>query len=184
GLMQDGTVSDPIEIGPNRSVLIRVSRHEPERALTVSEARDRIVAAIRQERADKRVEADAEAIVERLAKGEGLREIAAERSLVVQDIPGLPRGAPVPDAAASSAYFSAPVPAEGKGTPGKVRLADGSVLVFNVTRVTPGNPDDASDAERDMLKQQLAVLAGREDADTLLRALRRQMKVTVVESKL
>jgi len=184
GLMQDGTVSDPIEIAANRNVLIRVSAHEPERALTVGEARDRIVAAIRKERADKRVEADAAAIVEQLAKGESLQAIAATRSLVAQDIPGLPRGAPVPDAAASEAYFAAPVPAEGKGSPGKVRLADGSFLVFNVTKVTPGNPDDASDAERDTVKQQLAALAGREDADTLLRTLRQQMKVTVVESKL
>ncbi len=184
GLMQDGTVSDPVEIAPNRSVLIRVSRHEPERALAVGEARDRIVAAIREERAAERVEADAAAIVERLAKGESLQAIAAARSLMVQDIPGLPRGAPVPDRAASEAYFAAPVPAEGKGSPGKVRLPDGSVLVFNVTKVTPGNPDDASEAERDTVKQQLGALAGREDADTLLRTLRRQMKVTVVESNL
>ena len=184
GLMQDGTVSDPVEIAPNRNVLIRVSRHEPERALSVAEARDRIVAAIRKERAGKRVEADAAAIVERLAKGERLQAVAAERSLAVQDVPGLPRGAPVPDRAASEAYFAAPVPAEGKGSPGKVQLPDGSVLVFNVTKVTPGNPDDASAAERDMLRQQLATLAGREDADTLLRTLRRQMKVTVVESNL
>ena len=35
----------------------------------------------------------------------------AERSLAVQEIPGLPRGAPVPDRAASEAYFAAPVPA-------------------------------------------------------------------------
>ena len=90
----------------------------------------------------------------------------------------------MPDRAASEAYFAAPVPAEGKGSPGKVALADGSVLVFNVTKVTPGNPDDASGEERNMVQQQLAALAGREDADTLLRTLRQQMKVTVVESNL
>ena len=184
GLMQDGTVSDPIEIGPNRNVLIRVSAHEPERALTIGEARDRIIAAVRKERAAARVDADAAAIVEQLGKGGSLQTIAAGRSLVAQDIPGLPRGAPVPDRAASEAYFAAPVPAEGKGSPGKVALADGSVLVFNVTKVTPGNPDDASGEERSMVQQQLAALAGREDADTLLRTLRQQMKVTVVESNL
>ena len=184
GLAQDGTVSDPIEIAPNRSVLIRVTRHEPERELTVAEARDRVVAAIRRERATKRVEAEADAMVAQLAKGESLQAVAAARSLPVQDIPGLPRGAPVPDRAASEAYFAAPVPAEGKGSPGKVSLADGSVLVFNVTKVTPGKAADATDQERDMVKQQLAALGGREDAETLLRALRKQMKVTVVESRL
>ena len=67
---------------------------------------------------------------------------------------------------------------------GTTYAADGSVLVFNVTKVTPGNPDDASGEERSMVQQQLAALAGREDADTLLRTLRQQMKVTVVESRL
>src|SRR5690606_18530451 len=41
-LVQDNTASDPIEVGPDRSVIIRVTRHEPERALAVGEARERI----------------------------------------------------------------------------------------------------------------------------------------------
>ena len=35
-LVQDGTVSDPIEVAPGHSVLIRVTEHAPERALALT----------------------------------------------------------------------------------------------------------------------------------------------------
>src|SRR5690606_15387642 len=183
-LVQDGTVSDPIEVGEGRSVLIRVTSHEPERALTVNEARESIVAAIRADRARKRVEAEADALVEKLEAGEDLQALADARSLQRQNVLGIPRGAPVTDATAAEAYFRAPVPAEGKVSPGKAVLPDGSVVVFTVDTITPGDTAEAAEEERVVFRQQLAELVGREDADTLLRALRQQMKVTVVESNL
>src|SRR5690606_29180562 len=97
-LVQDGTISDPIEVSPERSVLIQVTQHSPERALTVTEARERIVAAIRDDRSAKRAEAEADALLARLGKGETLQALASERGTTAQSIPGIPRGAPVPDA--------------------------------------------------------------------------------------
>ncbi|MGJ4730670.1 SurA N-terminal domain-containing protein [Luteimonas sp. SDU101] len=184
GLVQDNTASDPIEVGPDRSVIIRVTKHEPERALTVGEARERIVAAIRADRAAKQVQAQADAMVEQLNAGEPLQSLADAASLQLQDIKGMPRGTPVPDAAAAEAYFRAPVPAEGKVSAGRVGLADGSMVVFTVSKVTPGDASEATDVERDMFRQQMAAVIGSEDAQTLQRALRQQMKVTVVESRL
>lgn len=183
-LVQDGTVSDPIDVGDGRSVLIRVSRHEPERALTVAEAREQVVAAIRADRARKRVEAEADELLAKLEAGESLQALADAKSLQRQNMLGMPRGAPIPDPAASMAYFRVPTPAEGKVSPGKVALDDGSIVVFTVDKVTPGDIAEASDAERGMFREQVAALYGREDADTLLRALRNQMKVSVIESQL
>ena len=183
-LVQDGTVSDPIEIDQDRSVVIRVTRHEPARALTVAEARDSIVAAIRADRARARVEAEADAMLEKIAGGEPLQALADARSLQLQDIKGMPRGAPVPTAEAAEAYFKVPVPDEGEVSAGKVVLDDGSVVVFAVDAVTPGDIAEIGDAERDMFRQQMAMVLGREDADTMLRELRRQMKVVVREANL
>jgi len=183
-LVQDGTASDPIEIDQDRSVVIRVTSHEPERALTVAEARDAIVAAIRADRARKAVEAEADAMLAQIAGGKTLQEVADARSLQLQDIKGMPRGAPVPTAAAAEAYFKAPEPAEGEVSTGKIMLEDGAVVVFAVEKVTPGDPAEAQEAERQMFRQQMAGLLGREDADTLLRELRRQMRITVSEAQL
>src|SRR5690606_11465129 len=154
-LVQDNTASDPIEVGPDRSVIIRVTRHEPERALSVNEARDRIVAGIRADRTAKRAEAEAEAMVAKLQAGETLPALAAAASLQVQDIKGMPRGTPVPDEAAAEAYFRAPAPEPGEVSAGQVALSDGSRVVFVVGDVKPGDASEASDVERDMFRQQM-----------------------------
>lgn len=183
-LVQDGTASDPIEIGPNRSVLIRVVDHVPERALPLAEVRDRVVAAIRRDRAVKAAERDAEAMVAKLRGGEPLPLLASARGLAAQTLPGVPRGAPAPDPAAAEAYFEAPLPAAGKPSAGKVALDDGSFVVFTVDKVVPGDPGDASPQERQMLQQQLMQMRGNEAAQALVETLRKRMHITVVEARL
>ncbi|HVI58976.1 MAG TPA: SurA N-terminal domain-containing protein [Luteimonas sp.] len=183
-LVQDGTVSDPIEIAPGHSVVIRVTKHSPERALALSEVKDRVVAEIRGERMRKAAEAAADAMVARVKGGETLAAVAASKGLAAQDVPNVPRGAPVPDAAATEAYFAAPAPAAGKSSPGKAMLANGAAVVFAVTKVTPGDPKEATEQERATLQDQLARVAGNEDSDEMLQALRKRMKITVAESRL
>ncbi|NZA27531.1 peptidyl-prolyl cis-trans isomerase [Luteimonas sp. SJ-92] len=183
-LIEDETVSDPIEIGPAHSVLIRVTGHTPERALPLEEVRDRVVEAIRADRAARRVQAEADAMVAEVSDGASLEAVAGRRELPVQDVPGVPRGAPIPHPDAVTAYFAVETPEEGKTSPGKAVLDDGSVVVFAVASVTPGDPEEASEQERQMLQQQLALLAGNEDAAAVLRALRERMKITVVEAQL
>lgn len=183
-LVQDGTVSDPIEIGPEHSVLLRVVEHTPEREQPLSEVRDRVIAEIRGERMRKAAEAEADAMIAGLRKGESLATLAAAKNLSAPEVPNVPRGAPVPEAAATEAYFEVPPPAAGKVSPGKVTLADGRILVFAVSKVTPGDPKDATEAQRTQLRQQLAQAAGIEDAQAMLEAQRKRAKITVVEERL
>ena len=183
-LIEDQTVSDPIDVGTNHSVLIRVTGHAPERARPVEEVRDEVIAAIRADRATKRAIARADAMIERMREGSALAEVAETEELAVQEVPGVPRGTPVPHPAAVQAYFAAEVPAEGESTPGKVVLDDGHIVVFEVTAVHPGNPEEATEQERAMLAQQLQIAAGNDAAASVLRALRQRMKVTVIESQL
>lgn len=183
-LVQDGTVSDPIEIGPSRSVLIRVTNHTPERALPLAQVREQVVAAIRADRAQKAALKEAEALVARIAAGETLEAVAASKQLAVQALPGLRRNMPIPDAKVVAAIFSAKSPAAGAATPGKVALDDGRIALFALQAVKPGNPAEASPQERAMLRQQLSQAHGMSDVDVLSRHLRKQMKVTVVEANL
>ena len=183
-LIEDGTVSDPIEIGPNHSVLLRVTAHAPERARPLEEVRDEVVAAIRADRSATRALAEADALVERIAEGASLDAIGEEEGLAVQEVPGVPREAPIPHPAAVAAYFAAEAPEEGASTPGRVMLEDGSIVVFEVTAVHPGDPASMSDQERMLFERQLTVLAGNDAAASFLRALRERMKITVVESQL
>ncbi len=183
-LIRDGTVSDPIEVGPGHSVLIRVVGHQAERERPLAEVSKQVIDAIRQDRAVKAALVQADQIVAQVKKGQSLPEIAKAKELVSSEIPGLPRGAPVPDAEANKALFEVPAPADGKVSAGKVVLGDGRIVIFAVSKVVPGDPTEATDEERETLRAQLTQIGGNSDAEALVKSLRKKMKITISEDKL
>ena len=183
-LIQDGTVSDPIELAPNHSVLIRVTQHDPERAQPLAQVRDQVIAAIRVDRAAKALAARADTMLAQLRAGNTLEQVASGQQLVPTEVQAVPRGAPMPEPVATEAYFAVPAPAAGKSAPGKVTLADGGIAVFVVRKVLPGNPATASAQERALLQQQLARSIGIDDARAFAAAMRKQMRIEVAEDRL
>jgi peptidyl-prolyl cis-trans isomerase D len=65
-----------------------------------------------------------------------------------------------------------------------VVLDDGSIVVFAVSGVTPGDPAKATAEQRDVLRQQLARAGGADDARAFVSAMRKQMQVKVAEDRL
>ncbi len=183
-LVQDGTASDPIELGPNHSVIVRVTQHAAEQALPLDKVRDRVIADVRADRTAKAAAKAADALVERLQKGEKLQALAEAEKLQVSPIPGLPRTAPVPSPAANQAIFSAPAPAEGKPSVGRVELNAGRYAVFVVNKVTPGDIAQVPAEQQGMLRQQLSQIDGGAAAQAFVGAMRKRFKITIEESQL
>lgn len=184
-LIQDGTVSDPIEVAPNHNVWIRVTEHTPEQAQPLAKVRDQVIAAIRADRAQKAAAKRAEALLAQLRGGKTLAELATAEGLPApQAVPDVPRGAPLVDASVSEAIFSVQAPADGKATAGKQVLADGRIVLFTVDRVAPGEAADIPAPQRVMMQQQLSQVAGGVDAQALVSTLRSGMEIEVVEDNL
>ena len=183
-LVQDGTVSDPIEIDTSHTVLIRVTAHQPERERPLAEVRDEVVAAIRADRARQAALAAADAAVEAVAGGRPLAEVAEAQGWMHMGMPEMQRGMPVPSAEANRAIFAAGAPAAGAVSAGRLAQDDGSIVVYAVKGVTPGDSAAANAEERAMLAAQMARMAGDEDAMALLKALRERMRITRVEAVL
>lgn len=183
--IQDGTVSDPIEVGPNHAILLRVASHTPERALPLTQVRDQVIAAVRADRTRKAAEKEADALLERLRAGETLAKLAAEKSLPAPlALPGITRVVPTPDAATNQAIFAAPAPDAGRVSAGKVVQPDGRVAVFTVDKVTPGDATKVPPAQRDAIGQQISRIYVENEIDQLVKTLRKRMKVTLVEQNL
>jgi peptidyl-prolyl cis-trans isomerase D len=183
-LIQDGTVSDPIEIGTNHSVMLRVSAHAPEQALPLDKVRERVIAAIHADRTEQAAAKLADALLARLQKGETLEAVAAAEKLQLNPIPGLPRTAPIPTPEASRVIFSAPVPVAGKPSVGKVELADGRYALFAVTKVTPGDLAQIPPEQQAALRDQLGQIEGNAAARAYVNAIRKHLKIATQESQL
>jgi peptidyl-prolyl cis-trans isomerase D len=183
-LVEDGTVSDLIELADGRGVLLRVVEHTPERTRPLAEVRGQVVAAVLTDRARQAAQATAREMAAAIEGGQTLEAVAEARGLAAVELPGLPRGAPIPDASVADAMFAAPAPGEGEVSTGQAALADGGVAVFVVRSVTPGNVAEASPDEREQLRAQLARIAGFGDGEAYVSALRQRMRVTVAEDRL
>lgn len=183
-LIQSRNASDPIDIAPNHSVVIRIVEHTPERVQPLEKVGAQVVAAIRADRARKALEAEAEAVLARLKKGESLNTIATEKGWVVASVPGVPRNAPVPDARASEAYFQVAAPAAGKATPGRTATADGRAVLFEVTGVGKADENEVTPEMRAGFLRDLGPRIGEQDAVSVGKALRKGMKVDIALDRL
>ncbi|KAF1721365.1 peptidyl-prolyl cis-trans isomerase [Pseudoxanthomonas wuyuanensis] len=183
-LVQDGTVSDPIELAPNHSVVIRVTQHTPEQAQPLEKVRDAVIAAVRADRQRKAAEAAADAVIARVQKGEKLPDIASSEKLQSGELPGLQRGMPMPSPEANEAIFAAQPPAEGKPSVGKVELGNGTYAVFVVDKVNQADPKEVPAEQRTMLQQQLTQLSGVGATQAYIDAMRKRFKVKVMEERL
>ena len=183
-LKEDGTVSDPIELGPNHNVMIRVTEHTAEQAIPLAQAREQVIAAVRVNRAEEASKKAADALLAKLVGGQTLQALAEGEKLQVLPMPGLPRNAPMPTEAANRAVFTAAPPAGDKPSYGTVKLDDGRHALFAVTKVTAGKLDEVPQPQRAMLTQQLSQIDGAAAAKAYVDSLRKRFKVQVQESQL
>ncbi|WP_222565020.1 SurA N-terminal domain-containing protein [Novilysobacter antarcticus] len=183
-LIQDGTVSDPIEVGPDHNVWIRVVSHTPAEAQPLETVRDQVVAAIRSDRMQKAARERAIALQARLEKGASLADLAGAESLGEPEVlTAVPRGAPLVAPGVSDAMFALQVK-EGRKAAGTKVLEDGRIVLFTVDKVIPGNSAEFPQEQREMLQQQLGQAAGIDDVQALISSLRKSMKIRVLEQNL
>ena len=182
-LVEDGMVSDPIEVGEDRMVLLRVVEHVPEQVQPLASVRDLVVAAIREQRVADALRARAEALVADIGTDGDLAALAEARGLPLETAAALDRGAMVPDPGVVREMFSVAAPAEGAVAPGYL-VRDSDAVVFAVRGVQPGEVPAEDAPERLMLAAQLAGMAGNEEAQAYIAALRERMDVEVAADRL
>lgn len=183
-MIEDGTASDPIQLGPEHSVVIRVVEHTPEQPRPLAEVREQVVAAVQADRRQQAAVAAADALVERLRKGEAIAEVAAAAGADLAPLPGLPRGVPAPSPEGNRAIFAVAAPAEGKPAAGRFELQGGRQAVFVVNAVHPGKPEELQAEQRKSLRAQFEQMDGSAAAEAYVGAIRRGFEVEVEESQL
>ena len=155
----------------------------PEQALPLDKAREQVIAAIRADRQRQASDKAADAILAKLKAGATLQSLAASEKLQLSPMPGLPRSQPVPTPEINRAIFSAPVPAEGKPSYGKVDV-NGHALLFAVNKVNPGDIKEVTAEQQKQLKEQLSQIDGMAAAKAYIEAMRKKFVVQTTEANL
>ena len=161
----EGRNSDPIEVGPEHALVLRLRGYEESRPRPLAEVREEIRALLLREKAAVAARAKAEDLLRQARAGSALESLAKGLGATLEK-PGkiARRGSAVP-AQVASAAFGVPRGDGGKPAFGLASLGEGDVAIVAVLGVEDGNPAvDA--AQREALR---AALAGQNGALELAR---------------
>jgi peptidyl-prolyl cis-trans isomerase D len=178
-VLGQGNNSEPIQIGPNHAVVVRVKGHVSAEPKPLDQVRAQIVTLLKQQYAAQQTQKLADSLVKALQQGQDPSQLAksdgavftAARFVGPQDT-GLPQ-------TVSMAAFAAPQPAAGGRTVGSAALSGGDLAVYLLTAVTPGTTAGMNEQQTTAESRALGRVVGSSDFAAYLAYLHRDAKIKI-----
>jgi len=183
-VLAEGNSSDPIEIGTNHIVIVRVDQHVKPEPKPLDEVREQIRAMLTGQQVAKAAKERADTLFARLQKGEALDKVAADLKLAPVEEKGIGRNAANLEKPLIDAVFALPLPATGKTEPGMVALNGDVYTLFQLDAVKDGDPSKLDPRTREAALNQMRQGLGYEAVRGFVDSLRKAAKIEIVESRL
>ncbi|HWM28448.1 MAG TPA: SurA N-terminal domain-containing protein [Woeseiaceae bacterium] len=183
-VLQNGAVSDIVELDANRSAVFSVSEHHPPAQQPLDEVREQIAATLGMERARQLVRERALALQATLSDGAEFAEAAAAAGAEATPLAVLGRQDDKTDPRVLEAIFRAEKPSDENRTIGNTVSENGDYAVFSIAAVIPGRPESIPLAERDAGKQRLTSESGGADYTALVLELERRADIVLADDAL
>lgn len=183
-IKEDGLTSEPIELGKEHVVVIRLAQHQASRPRTLDEAKEEVRSLLVSEASTKSARDAADAALKRLLGDESLDTIAAGSGVGVVEAKDTGRQGSTHDAALVSEVFKMARPAANAATNGLAKLNASSYALVQLQSVTDADPskldEAARTAARDQMRQELAAT----ESEAFRKALRARVPVQIDETKI
>lgn len=184
-VLKQGYNSEPIELGENHVVFIRVDKHQEAQVQPLDKVRDKIKSQIINDKAKAQAEQTGQNIIEQLTKGEATPTAAAKIVNVEWKNAGsLKRTDRSINTKIVEHAFTMKKPAEGKSQYSGIQLPSGDFAVVAVNKVTVGDVSKADKAKRETLKRNIAGIRGQVAYADLLQALKDRSDIEIHENNL
>ncbi|MDE2070762.1 MAG: SurA N-terminal domain-containing protein [Gammaproteobacteria bacterium] len=178
-VLTQGNNSDPIKIGSNHVVVIRVQGHVPSTQESLASVRDRIVTTLRQQQATLQAQTIAAQVQAALDSGQSPAQVAARYQLEFTAGKFVGRSDTSVPAPVLSAAFAAPLPGNKAPQAGVAALAGGDQAVYVVTAMKAGGMSGLNKAQRIAELQQLTRANAQSEFFAYLETLRQHAKVKI-----
>lgn len=182
--IREQTASDPIDLGDGRTLVLRVTAHEPSVPMALDEVRDQVVSDWRRDRRSELADQRAAELLASWNDGSGLEAIASEAGVELQAKQGLTRGDASIDARLVQEAFSLPSPTEGSPQRAVVSLPGDRRALLEVESVTDGDPSTVPAMERQAVADQLAQAQAAAEVRELIDLLKQRYEVKLAEQRL
>lgn len=179
-----GSNSEPIEIGSDKLVVLRMISHQPAESKALAEVKSLVVAAIQKDKAQQLLNATADKIKQELLTGKTIAQQADATHLTLKKLNGLTRvGAELPPVV-NQAIFRAAKPAAGRPSVLVVDdAASGGKWVISVNKVTEGQMSNNDKSKQAVIAKNIAAAFGKAQFEAVLNALQAKADIVVHEVK-
>ena len=182
-VLLQGSASDPIDLGDNHMVVLRLREHFPASLKPLAEVRDEVVAQLKQDAAREAARQVASSIQQAVLEGMSLDEAAAAQGLDMTDNPDINRRSFVPDRVLVQNVFGLPRPAE-EGAGAELLETSSGFAVVELYAVTDGNLGDEPAGVGEQYRRQIANANASVEANGFMEQLRREARVEVFEERI
>lgn len=179
-----GNNSDPIELGQNRTVVIRLREHKPAALRPLAEVRKQVEEDLRRQYAAEQAHKLAQALLAQLRAGKPAARLAKASGLKVKEVRAATRRENGVTPGVLDAAFNLAPPPKGAARYASVALPAGGYAVLGVTGVTDGDPASVAKAQRSGERRALARMYGQSEFAAFLSDLRRHAKIEIEQQQL
>lgn len=182
-VLDEGHNSDPVQLGPEEVVVLRVIDHKPAEPKPLTEVAEQVRSALRTERAVAMAREKAESVLERARNGEALADIAKSEGLTYRQPSLTYRRTPDIGASYAQALFSAPYPVDGP-TLSMTPVENNDFVVFQVSEVIPGEYAKLTASEREARQRNVRQREGAAVTTAYLTEMRENADIDIREENL
>ena len=178
-----GNNSEPVEIGNDKVVVLRMQSHSPAATKALDEVKNDVIAALQKEKAQQQANEKANKIKEELLAGKTMDEVAQTLGLSVKKINGLTRLTNDVDQAIRMAVFRAPKPQANRPSVVMIDTPAGGKIVASVNKVTEGVMTDEDKAKLAVIEKNMATAFGRAQFESMLNHLEANADISIRSAK-
>jgi peptidyl-prolyl cis-trans isomerase D len=174
-----GNNSEPLELGNERMVVIRMLEYNPASIRELSEVKDQVMTSLLQEKAKKLAEEKADQIKQQLQDGVSIASIAAQNNLELQKQSALTRNNGELSGLLSRAVFKAPRPEADRASNFIVALPDGVQAVVSLLSVKDGLPKAQDAKQQELAETNIAKAMGQAIFNSVLNELEANADINI-----
>ncbi len=183
-VLSEGNTSDPIELGTDHIVVVRLDQHVKSVPRPLDQVREDIRKILVEQQVAKQAKDRADTLFARLQKGESLDKLADELKLKLQDEKDIGRKAANLDGKLVMEVFSLARPQAGKPAVGEVTLPNDAYALVALDAVKDGEPSKLDPKSLEAARNQLRQGTGNEAVLGFIASLRKNAKIEVKESNM
>jgi peptidyl-prolyl cis-trans isomerase D len=183
-VLVEGNSSDPVELGTNHIVVVRVDQHEKSVPRTLDLVREDIRRKLAEQLLAKQARERADALYARLQKAESLDKIAEDLKVKPSVEKDIGRNAVNLDRKLVDEVFKLARPQPDKPVVGDVALANDVYALVALDAVMDGDPAKLDAKAREAARSQLRQGIGSEAVRGFIDSLRKVAKIEIVEDRM